>query len=212
MKQMSRLLVLAPHTDDAELGCGGSIAHLLSIGFQVHVAVFSTCEESLPVGAHPAQLRDEFLEAMSTFKISKTDLSVYDYRVRRLTSHRQEVLDDIVKLREQVNPDIVFLPASSDLHQDHEVIHNEGVRVFKDRTLWGYELPWNNIHFSAQAFIALSRADIEIKLKALEAYKSQLGLNRVYFSKEFIEGLARVRGAQIKSSYAEAFEVIRFRW
>ena len=44
-------MILAPHTDDAELGCGGAIARLLEGGTRVHIAVFSTAEESLPKGA-----------------------------------------------------------------------------------------------------------------------------------------------------------------
>lgn len=44
----SRLLVLAPHTDDAELGCGATIARALEEGLTVHVAAFSIAEDSLP--------------------------------------------------------------------------------------------------------------------------------------------------------------------
>jgi len=50
MNTMRRVLVLAPHTDDAELGCGGTIARLLTDGADVFVAAFSTAEESLPPG------------------------------------------------------------------------------------------------------------------------------------------------------------------
>ena len=48
-----RILVLAPHTDDAELGAGGSMTKWLEAGVDLHVAVFSTAEESLPNGSAP---------------------------------------------------------------------------------------------------------------------------------------------------------------
>jgi LmbE family N-acetylglucosaminyl deacetylase len=206
------LLVLAPHTDDAELGCGGSIARFLENGTVVTVAAFSTAQESLPPGSNPNRLREEFLAATHLLGICKENSIVYSYPVRRLSSYRQEVLDELIKLRRDVKPEIVFLPSASDLHQDHQVLYLEGVRAFKDLTVWGYDLPWNHVTFSAQAFIVLERRHVEIKWKALKCYESQLELKRSYFSWEFVESLARVRGAQVKAKYAEAFEVVRIKW
>jgi N-acetylglucosamine malate deacetylase 1 len=212
MNTMRRVLVLAPHTDDAELGCGGTIARLLTDGAEVFVAAFSTAEESLPPGAKPNRLRDEFLAAMQTLGIPHDNALVFEYPVRRLSYYRQELLEELVKLRKQIDPNMVFLPSSSDLHQDHQVLNAEGLRCFKDMTVWGYELPWNNIGFPAQAFVTLEPCDLRAKWEALQAYKSQFELGRPYFSREFIEGLARVRGVQVKSPYAEAFEVMRLKW
>src|SRR6202048_898453 len=212
MNSMRRVLVLAPHTDDAELGCGGTIARLLTDGADVFVAAFSTAEESLPPGAKPNRLRDEFLAAMQTLGIPHDNALVFGYPVRRLSYYRQELLEELVKLRKQIDPNMVFLPSSRDLHQDHQVLNAEGLRCFKDMTVWGYELPWNNIGFPAQAFITLEPCDLRAKWDALQEYKSQFELARPYFSWEFIEGLARVRGVQVKSPYAEAFEVMRLKW
>jgi LmbE family N-acetylglucosaminyl deacetylase len=206
------VLVLAPHTDDAELGCGGTIARLLREGGDVFVAAFSTAEGSLPPGAAPTRLRDEFLCSMQILGIPPDKTFVFGYPVRRLSYHRQDLLEELVKLRNQVNPSMVFLPSASDLHQDHQVLNAEGLRCFKDMTVWGYELPWNNIGFPAQAFVTLEPCDLRAKWEALQAYKSQFELSRPYFSREFIEGLARVRGVQVKSPYAEAFEVMRLKW
>jgi N-acetylglucosamine malate deacetylase 1 len=212
MSSMQRVLVLAPHTDDAELGCGGTIARLLREGEDVFVAAFSTAEGSLPPGTAPTRLRDEFLAAMQSLGIPPEKTSVFGYPVRRLSYYRQELLEELVKLRIQVNPGMVLLPSASDLHQDHQVLNAEGLRCFKDMTLWGYELPWNNIGFPAQAFVTLEPCDLKSKWEALQAYKSQFELARPYFSWEFIEGLARVRGVQVKAPYAEAFEVMRLKW
>src|SRR5215469_616961 len=202
MSSMQRVLVLAPHTDDAELGCGGTIARLLREGEEVFVAAFSTAEESLPRGTAPTRLRDEFLSAMETLGVPAEQALVFGYPVRRLSYHRQELLEELVKLRSQINPSMVLLPSASDLHQDHQVLNAEGLRCFKDMTVWGYELPWNNIGFPAQAFVTLERCDLQAKWDALQAYKSQFELARPYFSWEFIEGLARVRGVQVKTTYA----------
>jgi N-acetylglucosamine malate deacetylase 1 len=212
MNSMRRVLVLAPHTDDAELGCGGTIARMLRDGVDIFVAAFSTAEESLPPGAAPSRLQDEFLAAMQTLGIPRNHTLVFGYPVRRLSYYRQELLEELVKLRSEINPTMVFLPSASDLHQDHQVLNAEGLRCFKDMTIWGYELPWNNIGFPAQAFVTLERCDLQAKWDALQAYKSQFELGRPYFSWEFIEGLARVRGVQVKNPSAEAFEVMRLKW
>ncbi len=204
-------MILAPHTDDAELGCGGTIARFLESGGDIYLAAFSTAEESLPSGSRPTRLRDEFLESAKTLGVPRKNVFVYKFPVRRLSDHRQEVLEELVKFRRDINPDAVFLPAGSDLHQDHQVLHAEGVRAFKHLTIWGYELPWNHITFSAQAFVTLRARHLKAKWKALQAYKSQFDLDRSYFSWEFVEGLARVRGLQVKAEYAEAYEAIRIK-
>jgi len=207
-----RVLVLAPHTDDAELGCGGTLSRFIEEGSEVFVAAFSTAEESLPPGSPRGLLRQEFLIAMNHMAIPECNTRVFDFPVRRLSYHRQDVLEDLVKLRREIDPEMVFLPSGNDLHQDHQVVHAEGLRVFKETTTWAYELPWNQIEFTAQAFVTLKRKNLDAKWKALQAYKSQLDLCRPYFSWSFVESLARVRGVQVKAEYAEAFEVMRVRW
>jgi LmbE family N-acetylglucosaminyl deacetylase len=211
MMNPKRVLVLAPHTDDAELGCGGTLARFLAEGVHVHVAVFSTAEESLPKGARPGTLKDEFYAAMNTMGIPPDQYTVHDYPVRRLSYHRQEVLESLVNLRREVKPEAVLLPAGTDLHQDHQVVNIEGLRAFKDITVWGYELPWNHVEFSANAFVVLSEAHLQKKWAALQAYQTQLDLARPYFSWEFVRSLACIRGVQVKTAFAEAFEVIRIR-
>ncbi len=206
-----RLLVLAPHTDDAELGCGGSIARFVEEGCQVHVAAFSTAEDSLPPGFPPETLKVEFMKAMPILGVQESNLSVYDFPVRKLSYHRQEVLEELVRLRKKLNPDLVLVPSGHDLHQDHQVVYAEGLRAFKDMSLFGYELPWNHITFSAQAFITLEERHLDKKWAALQCYKSQMDIERKYFSQEFLKGLARVRGTQVRALYAESFEVLRLR-
>jgi LmbE family N-acetylglucosaminyl deacetylase len=203
------VLILAPHTDDAELGCGGTVARLVEEGVAVWVAVFSSAEESLPPGVAPGALLDEFHRAMSALAVPESRRRVFDYKVRRLSEHRQSVLDALIQLRTAIRPDMVLMPSGSDLHQDHQVIHNEARRAFKEVTLWGYELPWNHSTFSTQAFVRLEQRHLDLKWRALENYVTQIRMGRSYFTRRFIDGLACVRGAQIKTCYAEAFDVVR---
>ncbi|MET3287794.1 UNVERIFIED_CONTAM: LmbE family N-acetylglucosaminyl deacetylase [Brevibacillus sp. OAP136] len=204
-----KILVLAPHTDDAELGCGGLIARSIEEGRQVFVATFSTAEESVPEGAPRDLLKHEFFRAISVLEVPKDNLFLFQYPVRRFSSFRQDILEDLVKLRKKVQPDLVLLPSAHDLHQDHQVLSQEGLRACKDASVWGYEMPWNNVSFHAQAFVTLEERFVRRKWEALQAYQSQIELGRPYFTEEFITGLAKLRGTQIKTAWAEAFEVLR---
>ena len=121
------------------------------------------------------------------------------------------MLEELIKLRQSIVPDLVLIPSGSDLHQDHQVVHNEGLRAFKQVSIWGYELPWNHISFDTQAFIPLEQHHIDTKWKMMQAYDSQFEKQRAYFNKEFIVGLARVRGVQVSEDFAEAFEVKRLK-
>jgi len=204
----SRILILAPHTDDGELGCGGTIAKFCSQGKEVFYAAFSDCKKSLAPGLAVDTLKNECKKATSTLGITESNLLFFDFEVRIFPAHRQAILEELVKLNKAIRPDLVFTPASTDIHQDHEVIHNESLRAFKNCSILGYELPWNNSSFNSNCFINLSKQDMQSKIDSLKAYSSQS--HRNYFKEEFILALSRVRGVQANSEFAEAFELCRF--
>lgn len=205
------ILCVAPHADDVELGCGGTISRAIEEEVDVRIIVFSTVEESVPVGAPVTQLRDEFIRAMEALGVPGDHLIVESYPVRRLSSFRQEVLDRLIALGREISPELILAPGSSDVHQDHQVVHAECLRAFKGLSLLGYEAPWNNVTFSTNAFVTLEERHIEAKWRALGEYQSQFDLGRPYFTREFVYGLASVRGVQVRATYAEAFEAVRLR-
>lgn len=207
MKDVSRVLVLAPHTDDGEFGCGASIKKMIDGGNEVYYAAFSLAEESIPEGYPKNILEIEVKKATKTLGIPPDNLLIYRYKVRNFAQERQSILEDLVLLNRELCPDLVFMPSLNDLHQDHTTIAYEGVRAFKKTTILCYELPWNNIVFSNNCFITFSDLELQTKIEALKCYESQKGRN--YASEEFIRGLAITRGVQIGAKYAEVFEVIR---
>lgn len=204
----SKVLILAPHTDDGELGCGGAISKFVEDGMRVYYAAFSVAEKSVPDGFPKDVLETEVNKAMEVLGIPKTDLRIYRYGVRTFSYRRQDILEDIVSLRNELQPDLIFTPSPNDLHQDHKVVAEEAIRAFKRFTILGYEEPWNNISFDTVSFIPLEERHIKKKIEALKCYETQR--YRSYLNEEFIRGLARTRGTQIEVKYAEAFEVIRW--
>jgi LmbE family N-acetylglucosaminyl deacetylase len=200
------VLILSPHTDDGELGCGGSIARLVDEGRKVYYAALSGCEKSVPPEYPPDILRQEVRKATKVLGIE--NLLLYDFEVREFPRMRQGILDTLIEIRKNISPDIVLAPSSYDTHQDHKIVREETLRAFKKCTILGYEQPWNNITFNTMAFVPLKKIHILKKVEALNCYETQKG--KSYFCEEFITGLAQTRGTQIDEMYAEAFEVIRW--
>lgn len=207
IEQCKNVLILAPHTDDGELGLGGTINKLITEGKQVTYVAFSTAEESVPQGFPKDVLKTEVRNATAKLGIKSENLIIYNYQVRKLNYVRQEILEELIKIRKREKYDLVFIPSLHDIHQDHTTIAQEGLRAFKNTTILGYELIWNNLTFNTQCFVRLSRENIDAKICALKEYRSQ-GI-RDYLSDEFIYALAKARGVQVGSEYAEAFEVVR---
>ena len=202
-----RVLVLAPHTDDGEFGCGGTMARLVDAGTDVRYVAFSIATKSLPEGFPPDTLAREVREATAELGIPEGNLTVHDFEVRTFPERRQDILELLIALWEEWKPDAVFQPTVRDVHQDHQVIAAEGLRAFKRTTILGYEIPWNNYDFAYQAYIALERSHLERKAAALAKYASQQ--HRRYADPEHIWNIARTHGINVNRDYAEVFQVYR---
>jgi LmbE family N-acetylglucosaminyl deacetylase len=200
-------LVLAPHTDDGEFGCGATIARLVERGCTVHYVAFSDCRESLPPGMPPDTLVTEVRAATAVLGIEPANLHVLGFPVRHFTRDRQEILEFMVGLAARLQPELVLLPSTDDLHQDHHTIAMEGLRAFKRTTMLAYEIPWNNIQFRNQMFVPVKEPHVRKKVEALACYGSQK--DRYYANEENVRAQLRLRGCQVAEEYAEVFEVVR---
>lgn len=204
---VKNVLVLAPHTDDGELGAGGFINKLCDAGKNVYYLAFSTAEESVPKGFPKDILKHELAKATSILGIPKENLIVKNYQVRKLNYNRQEILEDLITLRNNMEFDLILIPSIRDIHQDHMTIANEGIRAFKNTNILSYELIWNNFSFDCNCFIELSKSNLDKKIESLKCYESQGFRN--YLSPEFIKSLAITRGVQSGYQFAEVFEIVR---
>ncbi|MFA5400920.1 MAG: PIG-L deacetylase family protein [Dehalococcoidia bacterium] len=203
-----RFLVLAPHTDDGEFGCGGSINRWVTEGNEVYYVAFSSAKKSVPKGMPKDILEKEVRAATKVLGISPQNLILLNYPVREFPSYRQKILEDMIRLGNELRPEMVLLPSTNDTHQDHQTVSQEGFRAFKKISIIGYEMPYNNLNFSSSLFMVLQSKHVRKKTEALKCYRSQA--DRAYATPDFITGLARVRGTQIGVKYAESFEVIRW--
>ena len=202
------ILVLAPHTDDGELGAGGSIARWADEGNDVHYVAFSACETVQPATRPSDTLRHECAKATSILGVPTDNLIILDFEVRQFTRDRQEILDAMTRLNTSLTPDLVLVPSLDDTHQDHHVVAQEACRAFKRTRMLGYEAPWNNFTFDVTAFVTLEGAHIQRKWEALRAFESQA--ERAYMSRAYVEAQTVFRGVQAGVAYAEAYQMLRW--
>lgn len=193
-----RILILAPHTDDGELGCGGVMAKTVRNGGDVlYVALSHKFSD--------VDLADECQASLKRLGVFAFQLQ--DFPARVFSDHRQMILDSMIYTRKKYEPEVVFVPSSSDFHQDHAVVHNEAIRAFRDSTVLGYDLPWCKMVQGGTVIVPLEEVDLVAKVEALAEYKSQE--HRKYMRPDFIRSLAVVTGTKIGIDFAESFEALR---
>lgn len=195
------IIAIAPHLDDIELGCGGTVYQLGKDNAIYYVGL------SLPPLVERDVLMDEFRDATRCLNLDPEKFILKDYDPRNLFNARMDILQLFYDLNKELKPALVLVPNGKDIHQSHEVAYAEARRVFKYTNILGYELPWNSMEFSMDVFVTLGRDAIDAKMAAVNAYKTQM--QRIFFANDILEDLARVRGKQIGHDYAECFENIR---
>ncbi|MGE4504853.1 MAG: PIG-L deacetylase family protein [Desulfovibrionaceae bacterium] len=204
---MQRVLVLSPHPEDGELGCGASVVRFLEEGREVFWVTFTIAEQSTHPPFDPDAQKHEMQRSLGILGVRPENVEVHNWAVRTMKEHRQEILDEMIRIRRNVRPDLVFFHSRDDVHQDHQAICEEAQRAFKQSTMLGYELPWNLFRFRAEHFFEVTEAQARRKAEALASYQSRS--YRPYLSEEKVLALMTVRGLQIETDYAECFEVIR---
>ena len=199
------VLCISPHPDDVEFGCGGTIHRLIQLGNNVRLLVMSNCEDSLIHNTN----KELTVELNSSCKIlGIKEIKTFDFQVRNLWKYQTEICNIFYHLNIEGPPDVVFMPSSYDIHQDHSIIYECGSRIFKTTSMLGYELPWNCFNFSPDMYVGLDEENVDVKLNAICQYRTQM--HKRYSSSEYTKGTLSFRGQQINKKYAEAFEVIRF--
>lgn len=201
------VLVLCAHPDD-EIGCGAFLSKLIENGQPVHYAYFSDCAEStVSLGFPPADLIEECHASCEKLGIAKSAIRGFDIPVRHFPQHRQKILEQLIVLRREIEPQLVLVASRDDIHQDHATLTNEAIRAFKHSNIVGYEFPWNHMHSRLDMLVKVEKRHVDAKIQAWECYKSQA--SRSYHGKEVLVSLARVRGVQANSEFAESYEAIR---
>ena len=207
MKSFKKVLVFAPHTDDGELGCGGFMSRLISEGAEVFQVALSAPAIIVEHGTGNKELEKEYKRATKKIGLKDKNVFIHHFRVRKFNESRQDILDLMIYYKRMFKPELVLVPSSKDIHQDHKIVYEEALRAYKETSIFGYELSWNTFSFNNDIYISLDERFVKNKLLACGEYKTQKFRN--YMQKEHIKSILKTRGSQISKEYAECFECIR---
>jgi LmbE family N-acetylglucosaminyl deacetylase len=202
-ERCEEILLVGAHCDDLPIGAGGTLLELCRAnpGARVIALVLS--------GAGTVREEEERAALTAFCPKAELDLRVLDLPDGRLPTHWERAKEALEEVRQRCDPDVIFAPVASDAHQDHRGLARLVPTAFRDHLTLGYEiLKWESDLAQPNVFVPLEREVLRQKVDLLHAhYPSQHG--RTWFDDEAFLGLARVRGVQCNSRYAEAFHVAK---
>ena len=195
------ILCLGAHSDDIEIGAGGTILSLIASGVKLHV---HWCVLS-GGGQRSAEARasaEAFLEGSSSSKVD-----VADFEDSYFPAHSRSIKHWLIDVRSRINPDVVLTHARFDAHQDHREVNQLTWNVFRDHLVLEYEIPkWDGDLGQPNAYVPLAADVLERKVKLLhEHFGTQR--SKDWFDRDTFVGLARLRGMECRAPehFAEAF-------
>jgi len=195
------VLLLGAHSDDIEIGCGGTVLRLLetSPGASVHWIVFSA-KGSRAQEAEASAAR--FLE-----KAGARTVEVHQFPDGFFPSEQARIKTYFEELKAKVDPDVVFTHYRDDLHQDHRVVNELTWNTYRRHTVLEYEVPkWDGDLGTPNVYAPLSEEQARRKVKILmDCFGTQRGKH--WFDEETFNGLMRLRALECNadSKRAEAF-------
>lgn len=216
---MTKVLVIAPHPDDEVLGCGGTIKKHAAKGDEVYVCYGTKAYAPDWTEEFIAKRVEEIKEANAVLGVKKSYFLDFP-TVKVDTVPQKEVNDKIFKVIKEVAPEVLYVPHGGDLNKDHQIFFEASLVASRPvpgasiKQVLSYEAlsetEWGRIMEPFAPTVYQDITDtLQGKLKAMEAYKSELREFPHPRSLKGIEILAQKRGAEVGVSAAEAFVLIR---
>ncbi len=197
---LRRVLAIGAHSDDLEIGCGGSILSLMRAWPQVHV--------HWVVLAAEGKRADEARVSAEAFLAGVSDptIEIHSFRDGYLPYDGGAVKDVFESLK-SCDPELVLTHTRDDLHQDHRLVCDLTWNTFRDHLVLEYEIPkWDGDLGRPNAYVPITRELVDKKLDLLEAHFATQQVKHWYDADVF-RALMRLRGMECRSTsgYAEGF-------
>lgn len=198
----SRVCFIGAHPDDIELGCGGLIAE---INQKTEVFCFTLSDNQK--NPDLKNLVNEHYQSMQVLGVDRAHATLGSFETRRFPDCRQEILEYFIKIKKTVQPEIVFVHTTQDIHQDHATITQEALRAFRGITVLGYDVLRSSYGFFPHFLVEISENSVNKKLEALAQYHTYK--DRYYFDADILKATAIRHGALAEKKFAEGFDILR---
>lgn len=195
------ILCLGAHSDDIEIGCGGTLLRLLSEygNVEVHWVVFGSS------GVRNAEAFDSANKFLTMAR--KKNIIVENFKDGFFPYMGAEIKNYFEKLKQEICPDIIFTHYRHDLHQDHRLISELTWNTFRNHLILEYEImKYDGDIGNPNFFVHLDYLTCQKKVaQILDAFKSQAG--HYWFNEDAFFALLRLRGIECNApeNYAEGF-------
>jgi len=197
-----KLLCLGAHSDDIEIGCGGTVLRFLKEfpGTQAHWVVF---------GAGNPQRASEATRSAQAFlhQAGKRTIIVKGFRDGYLPYTGGEVKDFFEQLKGKVSPDLILTHYRKDLHQDHRLVCELTWNTWRDHLIWEYEVPkYDGDLGTPNIYVSLDKEICRRKIAYIKRYFATQRSKR-WFTPDVFEAILRLRGIEAAGPhpFAEAF-------
>lgn len=196
-----RVLFLGAHSDDIEIGCGGTILRLLAEHSNLDITW-------IVFGTRDIRAREAYSSAETFLKnAGQKSIIVKAYQDGFFPYIGGDIKNYFEILKDELSPDLIFTHYRGDLHQDHRLISELTWNTFREHLILEYEIPKYDGDFgSPNFFIHLDESVYRTKIEnILNHFKSQR--SRKWFTEETFLAIMRLRGIESKApdNYAEAF-------
>ncbi len=196
-----RVLCLGAHSDDIEIGCGGTILSWIGQGVkaQVHWCVLSALGER---GVEAKASAADFLDG-----VDKSHVTLGQFQDGYFPAQGRELKNWFETIKKDVDPDVILTHRHDDAHQDHREVSNLTWNTFRDQLILEYEIPkWDGDFGQPNLYQPLTAAALSKKTNLLLKH---FGTQRSkdWFDADTFAGLARLRGMECRAPEraAEAF-------
>ena len=198
---VTRVLCLGAHSDDIEIGCGGTVLHLIESSDRIEFYWMVLSSDS-------SRAKEAERSARAFLRRAKAKtIVVKSFRDGFFPYEGAQVKECFEEVKKAFVPDVIFTHFRHDLHQDHRLVSELTWNTFRNHLILEYEIPKYDADLgSPNFFVPLSESICRRKVQGLMRYFGTQR-NKQWFSEDLFKGLMRLRGmeASSPSCFAEAF-------
>lgn len=198
---VTRVLCLGAHSDDIEIGCGGTVLSLIESSRDIEFYW-------MVLSSNPERAKEAERSARAFLRRARTKtIAVKSFRDGFLPYIGAPVKESFEELKKAFSPDVIFTHYRQDLHQDHRLVCELTWNTFRNHLILEYEIPKYDADLGTpNFFVPLSQSICRRKVRGLMRHFGTQR-DRQWFSEDLFHGLMRLRGVEAASptGYAEAF-------